>query len=364
MKTTNHILIAGVLLVASFAPVLAASPGGHLNITQVFFDDPISPTTITIVGTDLDFGAGPLVVTLGGFGPLTVTGTPTATAITADLPAVLGDGDYLLTVSNGNGQSQNDEYDLTVGRRGAQGERGEQGEQGKLGPAGPPGIQGEQGKLGTTGPQGEQGKVGQQGEQGKMGDVGPRGEQGKVGQQGEQGKMGDAGPQGEQGKLGPMGFQGPQGKEGPQGEQGKLGPEGPPGGTGDNTVFDQPPINNMQPYGVVNYIIALTGVFPSRSSGDDPLIGEIFMFAGNFAPRGFAFCDGQLLPISQNTALFSLLGTTYGGDGRTTFGVPDLRGRAPLHAGQGAGLTNRRLGETGGSETTDQPGHMHDHSTQ
>lgn len=77
----------------------------------------------------------------------------------------------------------------------------------------------------------------------------------------------------------------------------------------------------------------------------EPLIGEITMFAGNFAPRGWAFCDGQLLAISSNTALFSILGTTYGGDGRTTFGLPDLRGRVPIHAGQGAGLPDVRLGQ-------------------
>ena len=75
------------------------------------------------------------------------------------------------------------------------------------------------------------------------------------------------------------------------------------------------------------------------------------MFAGNFAPRGWAFCDGQLLEISQNDALFSLFGTNYGGDGRTTFGLPDLRGRVPIHYGSGPGLTNRNLGSKSGSET-------------
>lgn len=82
----------------------------------------------------------------------------------------------------------------------------------------------------------------------------------------------------------------------------------------------------------------------------DPFIGEIRMFAGNFAPRGWASCNGQILPVSQNTALFSLLGTIYGGDGRTTFALPDLRGRAPLHPGRGPGLSDRRLGQRGGSE--------------
>lgn len=84
----------------------------------------------------------------------------------------------------------------------------------------------------------------------------------------------------------------------------------------------------------------------------EPFIGQITMFGGNFAPRSWAFCDGQLLSISSNTALFSILGTTFGGDGRTTFGLPDLRGRVTIHPGNGAGLTSRRLGEKGGAETT------------
>ena len=84
---------------------------------------------------------------------------------------------------------------------------------------------------------------------------------------------------------------------------------------------------------------------------EEPLIAKISMFGGNFAPRGWAFCDGQLLPISQNTALFSLLGTTYGGDGRVSFGLPDMRSRAPMHPGNGPGLTQRRLGERGGTAT-------------
>ncbi|MEL7532442.1 MAG: tail fiber protein [Bacteroidota bacterium] len=90
---------------------------------------------------------------------------------------------------------------------------------------------------------------------------------------------------------------------------------------------------------------------PEETLGAEPFIGEIAMFAGTFAPRGWALCDGSLLPISQNTALFSLLGTTYGGDGRTTFALPDLRGRVAVHAGRGPGLSERRLGSKFGSET-------------
>jgi len=96
----------------------------------------------------------------------------------------------------------------------------------------------------------------------------------------------------------------------------------------------------------------------------EPMIGEIRIFAGNFAPRNWAFCDGQLLAISQNQALFSILGTTYGGDGRTTFALPDLRGRAPIGPGNGPGLSTYTLGERGGVETvtltTNQiPSHNH-----
>jgi microcystin-dependent protein len=98
----------------------------------------------------------------------------------------------------------------------------------------------------------------------------------------------------------------------------------------------------------------------------EPFIGEIRMFAGNFAPRGYAFCDGQLLAIVQNEALFSLFGTIYGGDGRVTFGLPDLRGRIPVHAGgsAGPGLTRRNLGQKSGAEqatvTVNQlPAHSH-----
>src|SRR5689334_14661638 len=96
----------------------------------------------------------------------------------------------------------------------------------------------------------------------------------------------------------------------------------------------------------------------------DPFVAEIRIFPFNFAPTGWAFCNGQLLPISQNTALFSLLGTTYGGDGKSTFALPDLQGSAPMHPGQGPGLSLHDLGETGGSETvtlleSEIPAHNH-----
>ena len=96
----------------------------------------------------------------------------------------------------------------------------------------------------------------------------------------------------------------------------------------------------------------------------DPFVAEIRIFPFNFAPRGWAFCNGQLMPISQNTALFSLLGITYGGNGSSNFALPNLQGRAAMHPGQGQGLTERFLGETGGSDTvrllqSEIPAHAH-----
>lgn len=96
----------------------------------------------------------------------------------------------------------------------------------------------------------------------------------------------------------------------------------------------------------------------------DPFVAEIRIFPFNFAPKGWAFCSGQILPLSQNTALFSLLGTTYGGNGQSNFALPNLDGRAPMHPGQGPGLSLHDLGEMGGSETvslliSEIPGHNH-----
>lgn len=96
----------------------------------------------------------------------------------------------------------------------------------------------------------------------------------------------------------------------------------------------------------------------------DPFVAEIRIFPFNFPPKGWAFCDGQILPLSQNTALFSLLGTTYGGDGKSNFALPNMQGNAPMHPGQGPGLSLHDLGETGGSDTvslleSEIPSHSH-----
>jgi len=123
---------------------------------------------------------------------------------------------------------------------------------------------------------------------------------------------------------------------------------------------------NMHPYLGLRAIIALSGVYPSTSGEPvaGPYIGEIRWVAFPFAPGGWAACDGQLLAISAAPMLYSLLGTMYGGDGITTFALPDLRGRSPLHEGKGPGLTHRALGQKGGVETVtlttnEMPSHTH-----
>lgn len=127
------------------------------------------------------------------------------------------------------------------------------------------------------------------------------------------------------------------------------------------------PHANRQPYQGVRAMIAVTGVFPSQNvAGFEAVLGEVRWFAFNFAPPGFATCQGQLLPVAQNEALFFLIGTIYGGDGQVTFGLPDLRGRISLHQGMGPGLTNRLLGSAGGVEsvalsTAQIPAHRHRH---
>ncbi|HWK02831.1 MAG TPA: tail fiber protein [Puia sp.] len=106
-------------------------------------------------------------------------------------------------------------------------------------------------------------------------------------------------------------------------------------------------VSNLQPSLTLNYCIALQGIFPSQNT---PILSEIDLYSFTFPPKGWAECNGQLMAINVNQALFSLLGTTYGGDGQTTFALPDLRGRVPLHFGSGAGLSSYTLGQTGGIE--------------
>ncbi|MES2775701.1 MAG: tail fiber protein [Bacteroidota bacterium] len=108
-------------------------------------------------------------------------------------------------------------------------------------------------------------------------------------------------------------------------------------------------VSHMQPALAVNYCISLYGIFPAQN--DQPFVGEIKIFGFNFSPLGWAYCDGQLLSIIDNDTLFNLIGTTYGGDGVSTFAMPDLRGRVPVQRGTGPGLSTRILSETGGTES-------------
>jgi microcystin-dependent protein len=236
------------------------------------------------------------------------------------------------------------------------------------------------GAAGATGPQGPQGVQGPTGPTGPQGSPGVNGV-GLNGADGATGPTGPTGPTGAQGVPGVPGTNGAQGVQGPQGPTGPTGPVVSGSNSGNILMWDasgnnwvaktisvanaggNQAIDNMQPYLVLNYCIALYGVYPSHS-GYEPFIAEIMLFAGNYAPQGWAFCNGQLLSIAENTALFSLVGTMYGGNGVNTFGLPDLRGRVAMHFGTGPGLSTRSLGEQSGQEsvfltTANLPSHTH-----
>jgi hypothetical protein len=307
--TRTGVAVCLVSLVASGAVAAVKPPpmSRHQPRITAALADP-EAGTLTVFGENFREAGRFLRVTLGNFGPLVVT-LDTDTVIGATLPDGIAPGDYLLTVVTGQGQSRIAQFDLTVGGAGPEGPMGPEGPQGEPGPQGPPGPKGDPGE---PGPQGPQGAPGPQGPQGPKGDPG-------VGVPAT-GNVGDV-----------MIWSGDNWVARPPSQLGPLDKD------------------NMQPFLAVNYVIALQGIYPSRDAAE-PFIGEIMLFAGNFAPRGWALCNGQLLPISQNTALFSILGTTYGGDGQTTFALPDLRGRAPIHSGQGPGLSLRNIGELGGVE--------------
>ena len=237
MRIINALLSISVLLLFSLSSALAAPPGGHLNIAEVVVTVGDPDTTLEIKGWDFDFGS-PLEVTLAGMQAAVMYAdgvTITATVPTSLFPA----GDYLLTVSTGNGQSQNDEYDLTIGAIGPQGEQGLPGTDGATGDQGPQGTQGEQGIQGIQGKQGDRGEPGQPGTDGLQGEQGNRGEQGPPG------PKGDDGPPGPKGDtvVGPPGLSGANCFDGfgtttadcigPKGEKGDKGDKGDTGPTGD-----------------------------------------------------------------------------------------------------------------------------------
>jgi hypothetical protein len=213
------------------------------------------------------------------------------------------------------------------GRRGATGRTGPAGRAGARGPSGPAGLvgatgqpgaegpQGAQGLQGDAGPQGDRGPQGDAGAQGPQGTAGSQGPQGETGPQGERGAQGEIGPQGPKGDTGPQGETGPQGPKGDTGPQGPQGPEGPP---------DPAAVEFLSRFGEE------TGN-ASSGRGADCTVGEIILTAATGVTAGGFPANGQTLPISGYEALFSLIGTTYGGDGRTNFRLPDLRALAPDH---------------------------------
>jgi hypothetical protein len=208
MKIISRFLGTSILPLVLLSQSFAAQPGGHLNITQVLVDDPNNPTSLMIIGEQFDFGPGPLVVTLGEFGPLTIIGTPTGTLIEASLPDLIFEGDHLLTVSNGGGQSEDDEYDLTLGAVGPQGEQGIQGDQGEPGQDGAPGTSGADGLPGTDGAPGADGADGLPGTDGAPGADGADGLPGTNGAPGADGADGLPGTGGLPGTDGAPGADG------------------------------------------------------------------------------------------------------------------------------------------------------------
>ena len=272
----NHRLLALLCAGVLMAPSAEAQgrPIGFLNFP--WFNPPViqSVTSTGIVldikGTNLGSGA-PSVVFNGAPLPVTVV---SATEVTVPAPSGLAAGTYLLVLTSPSGNTAS--FSVALGTQG---------------PAGP---------------------------------MGPGGAAGPIG------------PQGLQGFPGPQGAQGIIGNTGPQGIPGPQGPQSPTAPAVTTMTLGGSATGSLRAVGI-HYIICIYGIFPSRGgsgSATGPLIGEISLFAGNFAPDGWAFCDGQLLSISQNTALFSILGTTYGGDGRTTFALPDLRAAVPMEPNQ------------------------------
>jgi microcystin-dependent protein len=230
---------------------------------------------------------------------------------------------------------------------------------------GTPGATGPQGPIGLTG---ATGAPGPQGATGSQGPIGLTGATGATGTNGVDGAVGATGPQGPIGLTGATGATGPQGPIGLTGSAGTGLPTGV--NTGNVVMYDaignnwvaknitigatggSEPFSIMPPYLALNFCIIYQGIYPSNggSGSGDNYIANIQMFAGTFAPGGTYLCNGTLLSIAQNTALFSLIGTIYGGNGSTTFALPDLRGRFPIHTGSGPGLSSYSMGQMGGSE--------------
>ena len=334
MPRTAPLSRLGLALAASLLPAQAprAARPQPLSLPQNLLGLPL-PTSLNLAidrveivgGTTLRIhgariGTGTPKVTLGGAAlTATVLGPD---ELEAALPANPGSGTFLLVVST-NAYTQAS-FPVSLGVSGPVGPQG---------PAGPMGAPGAPGPMGLPGPMGMPGPAGPQGATGATGPMGPMGPMGLPGIPGATGPAGATGATGPQGPAGPMGPVGNIGDPGPQGPVGPMGPQGPMAPAISYLVQGERTSGTPAVLGL-HYIIALEGIYPPRDgsggSYSEQIIGEVRLFAGTYAPDGWAFCQGQLLSIAQNSALFSLLGTTYGGDGQTNFALPDLRVAVPM----------------------------------
>ncbi len=372
--------------------------------------DPTGGTNYTITGgSELNSVPYALFSANGTPGPAGPKGNDGAAGPKGDVGLAGPKGDIGLTGPKGDVGLTGPKGDIGLtGPKGDVGAAGPKGDVGATGPKGDVGATGPKGDIGLTGPKGDVGAAGPKGDigltgskgdvglTGPKGDIGLTGPKGDIGLTGPKGDVGAAGPKGDIGLTGPkgdIGLTGPKGDVGAAGPKGDVGAQGPIGLTGPSglasvagttgqilsynnnnwvatditrttsSVGGNVAVNNLQPYLVLNYQICLYGLYPSRN-GDGDYIGEIMLSGFNFESRNYAFCNGQLISIAQNTALFTLLGTQFGGNGQTTFGLPDLRGRVAMHFGQGPGLSSYTLGQSSGTETntltiSNLPAHTH-----
>lgn len=327
-----------ILLLLIPAALLADDkrPPAVVKVTYTYDPGNSTPVEMDIFGHGFGSMNQPTVVIDGLLQTVTMF-TDTHLVI---LPAGVSSGSYLLTVINNSQRGNGGElvrrtarFYLTLGEVGPKGDAGPAGPEGPAGLQGPPGPQGSAGLQGVPGPPGPQGPAGVQGIPGAQGPAGPQGAPGPLGltgpagpagpqgpigftgPQGPAGPKGDAGPAGPTGATGPTGPTGPQGPigftglTGPAGPQGPQGPQGPPGPSGTDVKFG------------TNTNTATSG------SGRACFLGELILSAGPVA--GGLPANGELLQVSKFPALFSLFGTTFGGDGKVFFGVPDMRSVTP-----------------------------------
>jgi hypothetical protein len=295
-----------------FVVVSASSLLAQASIQSVIPNITTTPQQITITGVHLSGGVlekGTPMVALGGQA-LTVTSI-SPTAIVAELPTGIVSGSYLLVLQYGNLPVAF--FNLTLGAVGPQGEQGPQGPAGPMGVPGLPGLPGPAGAAGPIGPMGIAGPAGPTGPIGPMGIAGPAGPTGPIG------PMGIAGPAGALGAEGPVG---PAGPTGPTGPAGSAGPAGPSGTIPANltTLSNDISATGVSFFGAEHF---------SGAACNSLNLGDVFLSVNGYGGGGALPADGRILPIAGHTAIFSLVGTIFGGDGVNNFALPDLRPFTP-----------------------------------